>query len=60
MLGVLLRVAAVLFLIWLIFTLIGFVFNGLIHLLWIAILVLVVIWLWQRVTARGRSRSRML
>ena len=56
MFSVLLRVAAALFLIWLIFTVIGWVFYGLIHLLWIAILVLVVIWLWQRVTARGRSR----
>jgi hypothetical protein len=56
MLHLLLRVAAALFLIWLIFTVIGWIFYGLIHLIWIAIIVLVVIWLVQRASARGRSR----
>lgn len=48
----LLRIAAILFLIWVVMTLIGFVLNGLIHLLWIVILVALAIWLWQRVSGR--------
>lgn len=42
-----LQIAAVVFLIWVVLALIGAVFNGLIHLLWIVILVALAIWLWQ-------------
>lgn len=54
----LLRVAAVLFLIWLVLALIGLVFHGLIHLLWIVIVIALAVWIWQRVA--GRSTARRL
>ena len=54
----LLRVAAILFLIWVVMTLIGYVFNGLIHLLWIIILIALAVWLWQRVTGRRPTTPR--
>jgi hypothetical protein len=53
---VLLMIAVAVFAIWLIFTLIGIVLGGLIHLLWIIILVALVIWA-IRFFARGRQRT---
>jgi predicted branched-subunit amino acid permease len=52
----LLMIAVAVFAIWLIFTLIGIVLGGLIHLLWIVILVALVIWA-IRFFARGRQRT---
>jgi hypothetical protein len=59
MLRLLLQIAVGLFLLWVILNLIGAVFGGLIHLLWIVIVVALVIWAWQYATGR-RGRSRML
>lgn len=60
MVPLLLGVALVVFVIWLVFTVIGFVIGGLIHLLWIVILVCLAIWLVQRVMGGGRrGRTRM-
>jgi hypothetical protein len=53
----LLQIAAVALLVWVVLSLIGAVFNGLIHLLWIVILVALAIWLWQFLT-RGSDRPR--
>jgi hypothetical protein len=55
MLRLVLQIALALFVIWLLLTVVGFVFGGLIHLLWIVILILLAIWLWQRVMGRRRS-----
>lgn len=60
MIPLLLGIALVVFVIWLALTILGFIIGGLIHLLWIVILVLVAIWLFQRVTGSGRrGRARM-
>jgi hypothetical protein len=42
----------VVFVIWLILTLVGAVLGGLIHLLWIVILIALVLWIWQRFVVR--------
>jgi hypothetical protein len=55
---VLLGIAVAVFAIWLFFTLIGVVLHGLIHLLWIVILIALAIWVVRLVTG-GRSRHRM-
>lgn len=52
-----LRIAAVVFLIWLALALIGAVFNGLLHLLWIVILVALAIWLWQTLSKPTRRHT---
>jgi hypothetical protein len=54
----LLRIAAILFLIWVGLSLIGLIFNGLIHLLWIVIVVALVIWIWQRASGRRTMTPR--
>jgi hypothetical protein len=53
----LLQIAAVALLVWVVLSLIGAVFGGLIHLLWIVILVALAVWLWQFLT-RGSDRQR--
>lgn len=55
MLRTLLGIAVVVFAIWLILTIVGAVLNGLIHLLWIVILIALVLWVWQRFVVRRRS-----
>jgi hypothetical protein len=47
----------VLFVIWLILTLVGAVAGGLVHLLWIVILVCLAVWAFQFLTGRGRGRA---
>lgn len=60
MVPLLLGIALVVFVIWLVMTLVGAIIGGLIHLLWIVILICVAIWLFQRVTGSGRrGRTRM-
>lgn len=54
----LLRIAAILFLIWVVLSLIGLIFNGLIHLLWVVIVVALVVWIWQRVSGRRTITPR--
>jgi hypothetical protein len=46
-----LAAAIVIFVLWLVLTLIGAVFRGLIHLLWIVILVLFAVWVWRAIAA---------
>lgn len=55
MLRTLLGIAVVVFAIWLILTIVGAVLNGLIHLLWIVILIALALWVWQRFVVRRRS-----
>lgn len=55
MLNLLLVIAAVVFIIWLVFTLIGAVGGGLIHLLWIVILVCLAIWAFRYLTGARRG-----
>jgi thiol:disulfide interchange protein len=55
---IVLGVAIVVFAIWLVFTLIGAVFSGLIHLLWIIILIALAVWVWQRFVVRRRTHAR--
>ena len=55
--GFLLGVALVVFAIWLIFTLIGAVLGGLIHLLWIIILIALVVWVVRLFTGGRRTTS---
>ena len=55
MLRTLLGIAVVVFAIWLILTIVGAVLGGLIHLLWIVILIALVLWVWQRFVVRRRS-----
>lgn len=54
--GILIGIAVIVFAIWLIFTLIGIVLGGLIHLLWIVILIALAVWV-VRFFARGRHRA---
>ena len=53
----LLQIAAVALLVWVVLSLIGIVFDGLLHLLWLVILVALAIWLW-RFLIRGSDRQR--
>ena len=53
----LLGIAVAVFAIWLFFTLIGAVLGGLIHLLWIIILIALAVWIVRFFTA-GRQRPR--
>jgi hypothetical protein len=53
----LLGIAVAVFAIWLIFTLLGAIFNGLIHLLWIVILIALAVWV-VRLFTGGRQRPR--
>lgn len=59
MVPLLLGIALVVFVIWLVLALVGALLGGLIHLLWIVILVCVALWLLQRVTGGRRGRTRM-
>jgi hypothetical protein len=52
----LLRIAVGLFMLWVVLSLIGTLFGGLIHLLWIAIVLALVIWAWQSIVGTHRSR----
>ncbi len=52
-----LQIAAVVFLIWVVLALIGAVFSGLIHLLWIVILVALAVWLWQKLSATDHRHT---
>jgi predicted branched-subunit amino acid permease len=53
---VLLSVALAVFVIWLVFTIIGTVFHALINLLWIIIVIALVVWLIRVFTGR-RNRA---
>ena len=53
---VLLSVALAVFVIWLVFTIIGTVFHALINLLWIIIVIALVVWLIRLFTSR-RNRA---
>jgi hypothetical protein len=53
----LLGIAVVVFIVWLILTLIGAVGGGLVHLLWIVILVCLAIWALQYLTGSRRGRT---
>ena len=53
---VLLSIAAAVFVIWLVFTIIGVVFHSLINLLWIIIVIALVVWLIRMFTGR-RNRA---
>lgn len=58
MIRLVLWVAVALFLIWVVLTLIGALFHGLINLLWIGILVALAIWAWRFITARQHSHPQ--
>ena len=53
----LLQLAVVVFLIWVVLALVGAVFSGLIHLLWIVILIALAVWLWQFLTHRSHGQT---
>ncbi len=53
---VLLSIALAVFVIWLVFTIIGTVFHALINLLWIIIVIALVVWLIRLFTSR-RNRA---
>lgn len=55
--GFLLGLAIVVFAIWLIFTLIGAVLGGLIHLLWIIILIALAVWVVRLFTGGRRTTT---
>lgn len=57
MIHTLLGIAVVVFIVWLVLTLIGAVAGGLIHLLWIVILVCLGIWLFNVLTGSRRGRA---
>lgn len=48
----LLGIAVVVFVVWLVLTLLHFVLGGLINLLWIIILVALAVWAWHMITGR--------
>jgi hypothetical protein len=52
MINFLLGVAVLLFVLWLVLTLVGAVFGGLVHLLWILILVALAVWAFRYFTGR--------
>jgi hypothetical protein len=51
----LLGIAVVVFVVWLILTIVGAVLGGLIHLLWIVILIALALWVWQRFVVQRRT-----
>jgi hypothetical protein len=57
MIHTLLGIAVVVFLIWLVLTLVGAVAGGLIHLLWIVIIVCLAIWLFRMLTGSRRGSA---
>ncbi len=57
MIHLLLGIAVAVFIVWLVLTLLGAVAGGLIHLLWIVIVVALAIWLFQFLVGSRRSRT---
>ncbi len=57
MIGFLLGLALLVFVIWLVFTVIGLIIGGLIHLLWIVIIIALVIVGMRMLTGARRSRT---
>lgn len=57
MIHTLLGIAVVVFLVWLVLTLVGAVAGGLVHLLWIVIVVCLAIWVFQMLTGSRRGRA---
>lgn len=55
MLSALLWIALVVFAIWLVLNIAGAIFGGLVHLLWIVIVIALVIWLLQTLSGRRRN-----
>jgi hypothetical protein len=55
MLSALLWIALVIFVVWLVLNIAGAVFGGLVHLLWIVIVIALAIWLLQTLTRRRGS-----
>ncbi len=55
MINFLLGLAVLLFVLWLVLNLVGAVFGGLVHLLWIIILVALAVWAFQYFTGRRRT-----
>jgi hypothetical protein len=51
----LLGIALVVFVVWLVLQVIGLLFGGLLHLLWLAILVALAVWLWRLATGRHEA-----
>ena len=57
MIGFLLGLALLVFAIWLVFTVVGLIIGGLIHLLWIVIIIALVIVGMRALTGARRSRT---
>lgn len=57
MIHTLLGIAVVVFVIWLILTILGAVAGGLVHLLWIVILVCLAVWAFRYLTGSRRGRA---
>jgi hypothetical protein len=57
MIGFLLGLALLVFAIWLVFTIVGLIIGGLIHLLWIVIIIALVIVGMRALTGARRSRT---
>lgn len=57
MLRAVLGIAVVVFAIWLFLTLVGAVLNGLVHLLWIVIVIALAVWIWQRFVVGRRTHT---
>ncbi|HEY7779169.1 MAG TPA: hypothetical protein VIC85_03050 [Ktedonobacterales bacterium] len=57
MIHTLLGIAVVVFVIWLILTILGAVAGGLVHLLWIVILVCLAVWAFRFLTGSNRGRA---
>ncbi|HEV8190554.1 MAG TPA: hypothetical protein VGP82_03590 [Ktedonobacterales bacterium] len=55
MLSALLWIALVVFVIWLMLTIAGALFGGLVHLLWIVIVIALVVWLLQVLSGRRNT-----
>jgi uncharacterized RDD family membrane protein YckC len=55
---VLLAIALAVFVIWLVLTVLGAVGGGLVHLLWIIVVVALAIWLFQYLVGSRRSGTR--
>ena len=58
MLRLLLAIAVIIFIAWLVLTVLGAVFHGLINLLWIVIVIALIVWAWRALTGRHRAPSR--
>jgi hypothetical protein len=58
MLQLLLAIALIVFIAWIVLSVIGLVFHGLINLLWIVIVIALIVWAWRALTGRHRAPSR--